>query len=212
LPKAEKEDPKLGSLVKLIGWLDGYRALSCVDPVRIESVVKGFPQHDLKTMWREVKTDIYKIASLPASSPEIVRMHKVLAISKILFLMLAIVAMTVWITATRVNPSFFGSMFGIILLALLAALYNATIIIYVVYNRRLYKKVRSYYEEHSKELGERRKRIKNATQQLIDKLARYIKGQGYEPEKYEFSLFHFDYDNIKIVGEKRKKHFAIVKT
>jgi hypothetical protein len=212
LSKVKPEDPKLGSLIKLIGWLDGYRALSCVDPLRIESVVKEYPKHDLRTMWREVKTDVYKIASLPASSPEIVRLHKIVAISKFSFLMLAMVSMTIWIAATRVSTSFFGSMFGIVLLALLAVLYNANIIIYVVYNRRMYKRVRAYYEEHSKELGERRKRIKQATQQLIDKLARYIKGQGYNPEKYEFSLFHSDYDNIKIVGEKRNKHFAIIKT
>jgi hypothetical protein len=213
LPKANQEDPNLMSLIDLIGWLDGYRALSCVDPVRIERVVRKYPKHDLRAIWREVKSDVFRIASLPASSPEIVRMYKILTISKLLFLMLAMATTMVSVAAARLNASFFfASVFGLFILVLLAVLYNANIIIYYVYNKRLYKKVRTTYEEHSQEWEERRKRIKHATQQIIYKVAQYINRQGYNPEKYQFSLFHADYNNIKIIKQKRKKYSAIIKT
>ncbi len=64
---------------------------------------------------------------------------------------------------------------------------------------------------------------------LINGLAYYIRGHKYDPSEYEFSLFHLDYDNIKVVEKRgakkflskikfvrsfkeKKSHFVIVKT
>jgi len=203
LPKVKREEFNLDSLAKAISWLDGYRACYCVNPSKIEDIVNKYPKRDARDLWREVKSDIYKIASLPTSSPKIVRMYKIVTISRSLLPIFALLSLSMWIITIEFHASgFFGSMFSVLLIASLA-----TVVFYYVCNKRLYNEIRRYYNERLHALKERRRRIKNITQLLINALAHYIKGRRYDPTEYEFSLFNLDYDNIKVVEKRRARKF-----
>lgn len=203
MAKVKGEEFNLESLAKAISWLDGYRACYCVNPSRIEDVVRKYPKRDVRKLWREVKSDIYKIASLPTSSPEIVRMYKIVTISRSLLPIFAVLSLTMWIVTIEIKvPGLFGSLFSILLILSLG-----TVVFYYGYNKRLYNKIRMYYNDRLDALKERRRRIKNITQVLINGLAHYIKGRKYDPREYDFSLFHLDYDNIKVVEKKGSKKF-----
>lgn len=203
MPRVKREEFTLESLAKAISWLDGYRACYCVNPSKIEDVVKKYPKRDVRKIWREVKSDIYKIASLPTSSPEIVRMYKIVTISRSLLPIFAMLSLVMWIVTIETKvPGAFGEMFYLLLIVSLA-----TVVFYYLYNKRLYNKIRAYYDERLDLLKERQRRIKNMTQVLINGLAHYIKGRTHDPREYEFSLFYLDYDNIRVVEKKGAKKF-----
>ena len=65
------------------------------------------------------------------------------------------------------------------------------------------------YEKHKSELAGQKKRIKAATQRLIDVLASRVRASDETPEKYKLKLLHDDYSNIKILG-KSGRHDEIV--
>ena len=70
--------------MKLIAWLDGYVALKCVDPMKIERLAKseGESIEDVQRIFSDVREDVQDIASLPGSSTEIVRTSKYLSIAR----------------------------------------------------------------------------------------------------------------------------------
>jgi len=68
--------------------------------------------------------------------------------------------------------------------------------------RRLNSSVRKFYEKHANELTKQRAHIREATQQLIDRLMREIWSNNYDEERFKFDLFNSNYKNITVLKKK----------
>ena len=55
--------------------------MSPVDPLRLRRIAKRYPDdHDIASAWKEVERDVWDIARIPSTSPEITRLSKILGI------------------------------------------------------------------------------------------------------------------------------------
>jgi hypothetical protein len=207
-----EEQNTLYSFAHLITWLDGYVALSCVDPVRIERMVRNYPQEDLVRAWAQAKDDVYKIGKLPTSSSKIIRLTKISNITKIMFILVGVIAVILWLLVSRLGfPFFSGPYSELALLAALVVAYNLNLFAYYWSGRRLNAEVREFYEKHSGEVSGQRKHLRQITQGLIDGLTMRVLRHEHDPKKYGFTLFHTNYKNIRIVEQRGNRYTAIVR-
>jgi hypothetical protein len=202
--KRKKKDKSLPHIAKLISWLDGYAALSCVDPVKIDKMVKdNSDDEDLTSIWKSAKDDVYEIGNLPSSSPEILRLAKFLNITKMVFLFLGIGLILLWLVLERLGVFFFASsrLSSYVLVIVIIVFYNVNIFIFTLLNRRLNSKIADYYHKHGGEVKKQRIHLRQLTQQLIDRLTLRVRRMQYDAADYVFTLFHSDYNNIRIIKE-----------
>jgi len=207
MPKS-KQEALVSELIKIIHWLDGYRAYRCVEPSMIEKSFTKFPMGYLRNSWREIREDVYKIATFPTSFPEIGKMYTLATVAKLFLGVLFLLFMFTTIARTRGAKSAFGINLNNLSLAIAIAL-CAVIGLYYLSNILTYKRIDRCYKEHEHILGKRRERLKSATQSLIDKLAYYMKKFGYDPENYRFKLFNTDYKGISVQKRDRKKMYTV---
>ena len=212
----------LRGLTKLISWLDGYAALACVDPVRIEKQVKtlsssGKKDHegkDIASAWQEIRKDVFEIAKLPGSSEEIAKASKRLGVVKLVFTFMGVGVIAVYLVLSTLGLlTLSGTAGRLELLIAVIIAYNAALFAYVALNRRFNSLVGSYYDKHATELARQRRHVKAVTQRVIDSLAARIRAQQIDPEKYKLSLFDKEYSNINILGQDKRgiKYVASVK-
>jgi len=203
-----KQEALVSELIKIIHWLDGYRAYRCVEPSMIEKSFTKFPTGYLRNSWREVREDIYKIATFPTSFPKIGKMYTLATVAKLFLGVLFLLFMFTTIARTRGAESAFGINLNHLSLAIAIAL-CAVIGLYYLSNILAYKMIDRCYREHEHILGKRRKKLKSATQSLIDRLAYYMRKFGYDPENYRFKLFYADYEGISVHKRDRKKTYTV---
>jgi len=208
MSKSEKE-ALVSELIKIIHWLDGYRAYRCVEPSMIEKSFTKFPMEYLRNSWREIREDIYKIATFPTSFPEIGKMYTLATVAKFFLGVLFLLFMVTSIARTRGAKSVFGLINLNHLSMAIAISLCAVIGLYYLSNILTYKKIDRCYKENEHVLGKRRKRLKSATQALIDRLAYYMRKFGYDPENYRFKLFNTDYKGISVHKRDRKKMYTV---
>jgi len=190
------------ALCNLITWLDGYANLSCVDPLRIEKAVRLCGK-DVKAIWERTKEDVYAIGKLPIESEKVVRWAKIVNASKFLFFGFAMLAMGLFILASQAAPRFFSKASNsILLVAIIAVLFNSDIIVYIYSSRRLSLEVKEFFEGSEDKAKLERKRVKDAAQALINKLASRIKSMETEPSEYQFTLYDSGYANVRVTKEK----------
>jgi len=227
----------------LISWLDGYVALSCVDPARIQRLIKSETKsgaegrssrragrkasaeenaaaaaaREISRVWNDITPDVIAISTLPAASEEISSTSKRLGTIKRIFTVLAVVIVGFYLVLANLNvlqaanlAVRIGLIFGVVVA------YYIVLYAYLRTNRKLGELIERYYQSHAGEVSVQRKRIKDATQRLIDVLASQIRareqGDGASgPEKYEMSLLNRDYTNINVlrVDEKGSKKSAM---
>jgi hypothetical protein len=197
----KKKDKGLPHLAKLVSWLDGYAALSCVDPQKIDKMVKSHEDDDdLRYIWKQAKDDVTEIGNLPASSNEITRLIKFLNVTKAVFLFMGLALVAVWFVLERIGL-LFGRLSSLYLIIGIIVFYNANIVLFALLNRRLNRRVADYYHKHGGEVKKERVHLRQVTQQLIDRLTMRVRRQQYDPEDYPFTLFHRDYNSVRILKE-----------
>ena len=196
---------------KIISFLDGYAALVVVDPSRVEKMIKNSSQDDIQNTWKQAKDDVGKIAGLPSTNPKILRLAKILGIVKTLFMFIGLIGVLIWVVLSYLRlPFFVGADAPLIFVGILFGLFVGSFVIYYYFNRRLTLRVNDYYEKHSGEIINNRRHLRTVTQQLIDKLTFYVRRHQFDPKQYEFTLYHPDYKNVKIVKEDKGAYFATV--
>jgi hypothetical protein len=208
----------LKSLAKLVSWLDGYASLSSTDPLRVEKLVKEIEASgqakkgkdtdpsgkEVAELWQQVRKDVYDIANLPGESEDIMKVSKRVGIAKILipFLGAGVVLAFLLLNIFGILPMSDYSRVVVIILAIVA--YNASLILFMAYNRRLSARVDDYYKKHSGELANQRKHVKATVQKLITILASGVRSRGLEPNSVRFSLLNSDYHSIVVLGSDKE--------
>ena len=191
--------------------LDGYAALSIVDPARIRRLVKkNSDVADLVAIWKEISRDVDDISSLPSTSEEVMKKSKVLGILRPVIMFLGLIVFTIYFTLLGSGVLQSLGQFGAyaFLIGIIAA-YFVGFTLYFILNRRLTRIVNSYYEKHMGEIARQRRHLKVVNQRLIDKLAQIVRSRDYDPNRYKFSLFHDDYANINVVSEDKNQIYKV---
>ncbi len=188
---------EMQAICRLITWLDGYANLSCVDPVGMEKVAKLCGE-DVQEVWNRARGDVLAIARLPGSSEKVVRLGRMVNISRYLFFGFVMVALLFWLLAGALAPGLLSQPgMSLIVLGVIAVFLNGNLILYMYSTRSLSSAVRGYFQSHRNEAKFQRGRVKGAAQSLIDKLASKVRSSGSEPEDYRFTLLDSGYSNIK---------------
>lgn len=202
----------IDALTRVVVWLDGYVALSSVDPSKIERNVKKNSEHpDVVASWTEVKSDVQDIARLPSKSSEILRLSKRMRILRPLLLYMGLLIFTVFIILSNIlSATSPGHTFYVIFIAAFVIAYFSGFAVYVVFDRKLRRLATEYCETHAGEVSRQRKHIKQVNQRLIDKLASSIRSKKLDPEKYKFILLHNDYSNIIVLREGKNSLYSVM--
>ncbi len=189
-------------ICSLITWLDGYANLSCVDPLKIERATKVCGD-DVQGVWGRIKGDVYAIGRLPSESERVVRLAKIVNISRFLFFGFALLAVAIFFLASLIAPRLFSNPSnGLLALVIIAALINGDVFVYVFSARRLSLAAREFFEGSKGRATLERRRVRDAVQALIDKLASRIRSTHAEPVEYRFTLLDSGYANVKVTREK----------
>ncbi len=189
-------------ICSLITWLDGYANLSCVDPLKIERATKVCGD-DVQGVWGRIKGDVYAIGRLPSESERVVRLAKIVNISRFLFFGFALLAVAIFFLASLITPRLFSNPSnGLLVLVIIAALINGDVFVYVFSARRLSLAAREFFEGSKGRATLERRRVRDAVQALIDKLASRIRSTHAEPVEYRFTLLDSSYANVKVTREK----------
>ncbi len=202
-------EPK--ALSTLISMLDGYAALSVVDPTKIQRIIKkNSDDTDLASIWKEISRDVDDIASLPSESEQAMKKSKTLGILRPVIMFLGLIVFTIYFVLLGSGVIRNLGQFGIyVFLGGFIAAYFVGFIVYYFLNRQLTRVVNTYYERHMGEIARQRRHIKIVNQRLIDKLAMTVRSHDYNPDRYKFSLFHNDYANINVVAEDKNQIYRV---
>ncbi|MDA4112025.1 MAG: hypothetical protein OK439_05760 [Thaumarchaeota archaeon] len=203
-------DPK--DLSRLISFLDGYAALSVVDPLRIKRIVKKNPDDpDIAAVWKEVSRDVDDISSLPSSSDQVMKQSKILGILRPVIMFLGLIVFTIYFVLQGLGVMRnLGSSGVYVFLGGFLVTYLVGFGVYFTMNRKLTRLVNAYYEKHMGEIARQRRHLKVVNQRLIDKLAMIVRSRDYDPSRFKFSLFHDDYANINVVREDKNQIYTVV--
>lgn len=198
----EDKKREMQVLCRLITWFDGYANLSCVDPIRIEKAMK-FCGEDVQRVWDRIRDDVYSIGKLPGASQRILRLGKIVNLSRFFFVGFALLAIVFWLLASELAPKLLsGPGTALLVLVIIAIVFNADVVVYILSTRRLSAAVNEYFQTHRDEAKFQRRRVKEAAQTLIDKLALRVRSSEESPEGYEFTLLDQNYANVKVAKEK----------
>ncbi len=201
-------------IARLVSWFDSYVELYTVDPVKIERALKNYSGTDLDQIWKSVKKDVDQIVDLPAESVEIEKYSKRASRSRGLSLVIGIftfAALLIYLFFQNQIKTLGGQNLIIIIPAIMIALLYGFFMLTIISTRALNKAMRTFYDEHSGELSKQRAHMRDATQQLIDRLNREIYSHGFEPSQFKFQLFHSNYKNIAVVGRTGEKFVSTIK-
>ena len=199
---SDADSKEMKVICTLITWLDGYVSLSCVDPLKIEKAVK-LCREDVQGTWGKIRGDVYAIGRLPRESERVVRLAKIVNISRLLFFGFALLAVVLFLFAALISPRLLSNpTLGLLVLIIIAIVLNADVFAYVYSARKLSLAVKEFFEKKRDRAPLERRRIRDAVQALIDKLASRIRSAGAEPGEYRFSLLDGSYANIRVTKEK----------
>lgn len=198
-------------LAALATYLDGYAALSLVDPERIRKIIKrNSEDRYVEEVWKEIGSDVHDISALPSSSEGIMKLSRRIGILKPLSLFLPLGLFIAYLALEAIGLTRdLGQSGALAFLAAFIGVYLIGFSSYIVMNRLLTRKVKAYYEQHMGEVSKQRHRIKLANQRLIDRLAMNIRARKSDPGKYKFLLLHSDYGNISVLHEDKNSVYTV---
>jgi len=208
---AKPKHVRLSDLTKLVTWLDGYSVMSPVDPLRLRRIAKRYrDDHDIATAWKEIEGDVWEIARIPSTSPEIARLSKILGILKQILMFVGLLVFTVYIIGSGLGILSFLGRYGALVFAIIfIAAYIAGFGSYFYLDRKLNRLVADCYAKHANEIAKQRRRIKQVNQRLIDKIAAEVRARRADPEKFRFTLMQKDYSNIVVQKEQADSTFVV---
>ncbi len=199
---AKDESKEMKVICSLITWLDGYANFSCVDPLKIERATK-LCEDDVQAVWARIKGDVYAIGRLPSESEKVVRLAKIVNISRVVFIGFAVLSVALLLLASQIAPRLLSNpTYGLSALVIIAVVLNVDVFVYVFSSRRLSLAVKEFFDESRDRAALERRRVRDAAQALIDKLASRIRSAGAEPAGYRFVLLGAGYANVNVTKEK----------
>ncbi len=211
---ASDKGSRASLLARLITWFDSYVELYTVDPLKVDRQLKGYEGTDIDQLWKSVRRDVEKINELPEGSEKIGKYVRNSSIARNISLLLT-VATFGFLLFFLYFQSQLESLGGTIILiaapGVVIAVMYAALMFNTISTRRLNKAMRAFYDENAQELRKQTSHMREATQQLIDKLQREIYSHNYDQDKFKFELYHSNYRNIVIVGNRRGRSVATVK-
>jgi hypothetical protein len=201
-------------LAKLISWFDSYVELYTIDPIRIEKALKNYEGTDLDQIWKSVRSDVDHIVDLPAKSREIEkysrRASRLRLISMIVGLGTFVVLVGYLYFQSQLKVAGGQDLVIIIPAAMIGLLYGFFMLT-MISTRSLNKAMRNFYDQHSGELSKQKSHMREATQQLIDRLSREIYSHGFDPSRFKFQLYHSNYKNIIVLRKNGTKFVSTIK-
>jgi hypothetical protein len=201
-------------IARLISWFDGYVELYTVDPVRVERALKNYSGTDLDQIWKSVKGDIVQIVDLPGKSHDVEKYTKRASKARILSMIIGVITFAALIIYLFFQPqikSLGGQDLIIVIPAVMIALLYGFFMLTIFSTRSLNKAMRDFYDKHTGELSKQKTHMRDATQQLIDRLSREIYSHGFEPSRFKFQLYHSNYKNIEVVGRSGGKFVSMIR-
>jgi ABC-type multidrug transport system fused ATPase/permease subunit len=208
---AKTKSINLNDLTKLATWLDGYSVMSPVDPLRLRKITSRYPDdQDIGTAWKEIESDVWDIARIPSTSPEITRLSKILGVLKQVLMFVGLIVFTIYIIGSGLGTLNFLGRYGALVFAIIFILaYLLGFGSYFYLDRKLTRLVTNCYKKHANEISKQRKHVKQVNQRLIDKIAAEIRARRRDPQKYRFSLMQKDYSNIVVQKEQGDSIFVV---
>ena len=208
---AKTKSINLNDLTKLATWLDGYSVMSPVDPLRLRKIANRYrDDQDIGTAWKEIESDVWDIARIPSTSPEITRLSKILGVLKQVLMFVGLIVFTIYIIGSGLGTLNFLGRYGALVFAIIFILaYLLGFGSYFYLDRKLTRLVTNCYKKHANEISKQRKHVKQVNQRLIDKIAAEIRSRRADPEKYRFSLMQKDYSNIVVQKEQGDSVFVV---
>jgi hypothetical protein len=201
-------------IARLISWFDSYVELYTIDPVRIERALKNYEGTDLDQIWKSVKNDVDHIVDLPAKSRDIEKYSKRASRSRVLSMLIGVgtfAALIIYLYFQSQLKFLGGQDLIIIIPAAMIALLYGFFMLTILSTRALNKAMRTFYDQHAGELSKQKLHMREATQQLIDRLSREIYSHGFEPDRFKFQLYHSNYKNIAVIGKSGGKFVSTIK-
>jgi hypothetical protein len=201
-------------ITKLISWFDSYVELYTVDPVRIERALRGYEGTDLDQIWKSVRGDVNQINALPEKSKNLEKYARRASNARKYSLIVGaatFVVLIVYLLFQNQIKAAAGYDVELLIPGVMLALLYGMLMLTMFSTRSLNKEMRAFYGEHSGELTKQKSHLRDATQQLIDRLSREIYSHDYNPGSFKFNLYHSNYRNIAVVGRSGEKFVSTVK-
>ena len=211
MPKTKVKSVNLGDLARLVTWLDAYSAMSPIDPLRLRKTANRYESdRDITTAWKEVEKDVWDIAKVPSSSPEITRLSKFVGILKQALMFVGLIVFTIYIIGSGIGALNSLGQYGALVFVIIFLLaYGVGFGLYFYLDRKLTALVTRCYNQHASQISRQRKHIKQVNQRLIDNLASEIRAKRADPSKHTFSLMQKDYSNIIVQKERGDSQFLV---
>ncbi len=193
-----EKDINVDLLRDLIMLIDGYLVNYFSDFEPFEHKIKsGVLGSELAKEWKYIKRSLMRIATTVKRIPGLKSLVKLCTIFKVLTLLFTISGTSLIISAQ------FTSQIYMYYLSMLFLTFSAISIVWNnILERKLSRRIGSYFEEHSAKYGTSRNYLRSIVQKLIFSMADYFKTKKIEPMKYPFSLYNEDYKGIKIIKKK----------
>ena len=206
-----KKSVGITDLTRLVTWLDGYSVMSPVDPLQLRKIANRYPNdQDVSGAWKDVESDIWDIARIPSTSPEITRTSKIVGFLKQLLMFIGLIILAIYLVGSSLKAfSFLGKYEALTFAVIFFLAYLLGFGFYFYLDRRLTRMVAVWYNKHSSDISKQRKHVKQVNQRLIDKVAAEIRAKRADPEKYKFTLMQKDYNNIVVRKEKSNSTFVV---
>ena len=205
-PKRPRRGPRkvnLEELARAISWLDEYRKFRCVDPALVEKAIEDSGVRKAKEVWRRIRTDVSKIAFVPASDKRLVRWMQVVPVLRHIAYSLLSVALALFVGVFIARFQFLIDIMvryfwwlniGWFLISMIIL---ANVVLYADYYIR--SKIKGMYKVYGERYRRARARIKQAVQELLLCLAEEMKKHGVKPDEFKIRMLHVDYKGIKVV-------------
>lgn len=200
VPDSKEREKRCILISRMITWFDAESELIPTDVNIIERALRDYSGTDIFAIWKDVREDFVAISSLPAKSEELTKFSRMLTRVRFGLFLGSVAAMvfTLVVSFKLIALPFDPSYIVFALFIILYGVFALNTFLNRSYNRKLAK----LYSDHLEEFSSRRKKIRKATQKLIDKLNSDVRSFKLEPNKFSFDVVHSDYKNI-IVTKKR---------
>lgn len=192
-------------LIDLITFLDGYRVAHCKDPAIIDKKISEEKMvgmsRNIKRIWKSVKRDLYKVANLPMSLPNVARLVKIQSVFRMIETIMLVLTFSLGLVSFLAHAPIFLQ--GILPMALIALLisFSSAFLLEKILGRKIAVEIDNFYKAHPGKFEKVFKRLKIIVQGLIDDLNVYVVKHKKNPEKIKLGLYNVDYSGIKIVNE-----------
>lgn len=208
---AKTKSVSISDLAKLVTGLDAYSVMSPIDPLRLRKIANKYStDQDIESAWKEIESDVWDIARVPSTSPEITRLSKILGILKQFLMFIGLIVFTIYIIGTGLGTlDFLGRDGALVFAVIFVVAYLLGFGSYFYLDRKLTRMVTSWYNKHASEISKQRKHVKQVNQRLIDKIAAEIRAKKADPQKYKFTLMQKDYSNIAVQKEQSDSVFVV---